>query len=164
LKSEAVVAHVVTPLLGVSTGIRSVAPLAVVSWFASTGKLPVTGTWAAWIRHPAAVAALTAAATAELVADKLPSTPARTTPGPLFGRLALGATVGAILATAFRRKLAGGIAMGAVGALAGSYGGYYLRRGLTKGTGWPDLPVALSGDAASVTLAACALQKLTAAS
>jgi uncharacterized membrane protein len=164
LKSQAVVAHVVTPLLGVSAGIRSVAPLAVVSWFARGGKLPVTGTWAEWIRHPAAVAALTAAAAGELVADKLPSTPARTAPGPLVGRLAIGATVGAIVATAFRRKVAGGIAMGAVGALAGSFGGYYLRRGLTQGTGWPDLPVALSGDAAAVTLAACALQQLTATS
>ncbi len=162
LKSSAMVAHIATPLLGVSTGFRSFSALAVTAWFARSGKLPVTGTWASWIRHPAAVGVLTAAALGEYVGDKLPNTQDRTDLVPLLGRLAIGATVGAIVATAFKRPVAGGAAMGAVGAAAGSYGGFYLRKGLTKGAGLADLPVAISGDAASIALAVRSLRRLTA--
>lgn len=159
---SAVVAHVATPLLGVSTGLRSFTPLAVAAWFARMGKLPLQGTWASWIGHPASVGVFTAAALGEYIGDKLPGTPSRTAPVPLIGRIAFGGMVGAILATAFRRPLAGGIALGALGAVAGSYGGYYARRGLTKGAGLPDMPVALSGDVTAVALAVRSLLRLTA--
>lgn len=140
---------------------RSFTPLAVTAWFARMGRLPVAGTWASWIAHPAAVALLTAGALGEYVGDKLPNTPARTAPLPLVGRVIFGGLVGAIVATALRKPVQRGIAIGAVGAAAGSFGGYYLRRGLTKGAGLPDLPVALSGDVAAVALAVRSLQRLT---
>jgi uncharacterized membrane protein len=159
---SAAVAHVTMPLLGVSTGLRSFTPMAVTAWFARMGKLPVAGTWASWVGHPACVGLFTAAALGEYISDKLPNTPNRTAPVPLIGRLVLGGLVGAILATAFRRPLAGGIALGVVGALAGSYGGFAARRGLTKGVGLPDLPVAIAGDAAAVALAVGATRQLTA--
>lgn len=157
-----VVGHVATPLLGVSAGLRSFTPLATLSWFAYLDKLPLEGTWASWVSHPATVGLSTAAALGEYVGDKLPNTPDRTSPLGLFGRLSLGALVGAIVATAFRRPIAGGIAMGAVGALAGSYGGFYLRKGLTHGAGLADLPVAITGDSASIALAVRSLRRLTA--
>ena len=156
------VAHLAVPLLGVSTGLRSFTPLAVSAWFAHQGKLPVTGTWASWIAHPASVGIFTAAAVGEYIGDKLPNTPDRTAPMPLIGRLALGGLVGAIIATAFRRPLAGGIALGALGAAAGTYGGFYTRRGLAKGMGLNDIPVAITGDAAAVALAVRSLRRLTA--
>ena len=159
---SAVVAHVSTPLLGVSTGLRSFTPLAVTAWFAHYGKLPVTGTWASWIAHPAAVGLLTTAAVGEFVGDKLPNTPNRTDPVALIGRLTLGGLVGAIVATALRRPLARGVALGVLGAAAGTYGGFYARRGLTKGAGLSDLPIALTGDAVAVALAVRSLQRLTA--
>ncbi len=162
MEHSALVAHVATPLLGVSTGLRSFTPVALTSWFAATGKLPVNGTWASWLSHPAAVGLLSIAALGEYVGDTLPSTPKRTAPIPLAGRITLGGLVGAVIATAFRRPIAGGIALGVLGAVAGSYGGFYARRGLTKGVGLWDLPVALSGDAAAATLATCALRRLTA--
>ena len=162
MPSSAVSAHIATPLLGVSTGLRSFTTLAVVAWFAHSGKLPVTGTWASWVAHPAAVGLSTAAALGEYIGDTLPTTPPRTAPVPLAGRVILGGLVGAIVATALRRKIAGGIAMGAVGALAGSFGGFYLRRGLTTGAGLPDLPVALSGDGAAIALAVRSLNRLIA--
>ena len=71
-------------------------------------------------------------------------------------------SVRAIMATSFKRKLWGGIALGALGAAAGTYGGFYLRKGLTKGAGLADLPVAISGDAASIALAIRSLRRLTA--
>ncbi len=162
MKRSAVIAHVATPLIGVSTGLRSLTSLAAVAWFARSGKLPVRRTWASWIAHPAAVGLLTAAAAGEYIGDKLPNTPNRTAPVPLIGRLALGGLAGAVIATAFRRPVAGGIAMGAVGAAAGSYGGFYARRGLTKGAGLPDLPVAMAGDAAAAALTFECLRRLTA--
>ena len=162
MKPSPVVAHLAPTLLGVSAGLRSFTPIAVASWFASLGKLPVTGTWASWIAHPAAVASFTAAAAGEYIGDKLPNTPNRTSPLGLVGRLALGGTVGAIMASSFRRNLFGGIALGALGAAAGTYGGFYLRKGLVKGAGLADLPVAITGDAASIALAIRALRRLTA--
>jgi uncharacterized membrane protein len=161
MKKSAVIAHIATPLLGVSTGLRSFTPLAVAAWFARSGDLPVKRTWASWLAHPAAVGVLTAAAVGEYVGDKLPGTPNRTAPLGLVGRLTLGGLVGAVVATAFRRPIAGGVAMGAVGAAAGTYGGFYLRRGLTKGAGLNDLPVAITGDAAAVALAVRSLRRLT---
>ena len=161
MKDSAAAAHVATPLLGVSTGLRSFTPLAAAAWFAYRGELPVKGTWAAWIAHPAAVGLLTAAAVGEYVGDKLPNTPNRTAPLGLIGRLTTGGLVGAIVAAAFRRPVAGGVAMGVVGAAAGTYGGFYTRRGLTHGIGLKDLPVALAGDAAAVAIAAGSLRRLT---
>lgn len=162
MKQEAVVAHIAVPLLGFSTGLRSFTAVAVTAWFARSGKLPVTGTWASWIRHPAAVGAFTAAAVGEYVGDKLPGTPARTSAVPLIGRLALGGLVGGVVATALRRPVGAGVAMGAVGAALGTYVGFSVRRGLTKEAGLPDLPVALAGDAAAVGLAVWSLRRLTA--
>lgn len=156
------VAHVAPILLGVSTGMRSFTPLAVAAWFAKSGKLPVKNTWASWIAHPAAVGLLSAAAAGEFVGDKLPNTPARTSPVALFGRLALGGTIGAIVATAYKRNLYGGVALGALGAAAGTYGGFYARKGLTHGAGLNDLPVAITGDSAAVSLAIRSLNRLTA--
>lgn len=161
MKDAAVVAHIATPLLGVSTGMRSFTPLAVAAWFAYQGKLPLKGTWASWIAHPVSLGVLTAGAIGEYVGDKLPNTPNRTAPLGLIGRLTLGGLVGAIVATAFRRPIAGGVALGALGAAAGTYGGFYLRTGLTEGAGLPDLPVALSGDVAAITLAVRSLVRLT---
>ena len=162
MTSSAVVVHVATPLLGVSTGLRSFTPLAVTACFARLGKLPVEGTWAGWVAHPAAVGIFTAAALAECVGDKLPNTPSRTEPLGLIGRLVMGGLVGAIVATAFKRPIAGGIGLGALGAVAGTYGGYSLRRALVKDSGLADLPVAISEDAAAVALAVRALRRLTA--
>ena len=162
MKDSAMTAHVFTPLLGVSGGMRTFTPLAVASWFAYKGKLPVEGTWASWVAHPAAVASFSAAAVGEYVADKLPNTPDRTDAAGVIGRLAIGGLVGAIVATASKRPIAGGVALGALGAAAGTYGGFYLRKGLTQGAGLPDLPVAITGDSAAVALAVRSLRRITA--
>lgn len=156
------VAHLAPTLLGVSTGLRSFTALAVASWFARLGELPVEGTWASWMAHPATVGLLTAAALGETIGDKLPSTPDRTSPLPLVGRLVMGGLVGSVVATALRRDLLRGVALGALGAAAGTYGGFYLRKGLSKGIGINDIPVGISGDAVAVALAVRSLRRLTA--
>ena len=57
------------PLLGVTTGLRAMTPMAVLCWFAYLGYLPVQNTWAAWTASVAAVAAFTVLALAECVAE-----------------------------------------------------------------------------------------------
>lgn len=161
MKDSAVIAHIAVPLLGVSTGLRSFTPLAVTAWFARMGRLPLSGSWS-WIGHRAAVGLLTVAAVGEYVGDKLPNTPSRVSPVALVGRLVCGGLVGAIVASTLRRPVAGGVALGALGAAAGAYGGYYARKSLTHGAGLPDLPVALVEDALSITLAVRSLRRLTA--
>jgi uncharacterized membrane protein len=98
----------------------------------------------------------TLAAAGELVVDKLPGTPSRLEPGPLGGRIVLGALAGAVLA---RRAGAGVVApalIAAVAAVAASHAGaswraYASRRGF--GT-----PGALAEDAAAVIAASIAAE------
>jgi len=88
------------PLLGICTGLRSLTPMAVICWFAWLGYLPVDGTWAAWTGRLWVAIVFTVLALGELVADKLPKTPNRTSTGPLLARLVLGGLGGSICATA----------------------------------------------------------------
>jgi uncharacterized membrane protein len=161
MKYSAVVAHIAVPLLGFSTGLRSFTPIAVTAWFARMGKLRLPAGWT-WVGSPAAVGLFTAGAIGEYVGDKLPKTPNRTSAVGLIGRLAFGGLVGGLLAAAFRRPIAGGVALGALGSAAGTYGGFYARRGLTEGAGLRDLPVALFEDSLAVMLAVRSLKRLTA--
>ena len=120
MKKSLVIAHVAPTLLGVSAGLRSLVYAhrrdCLVS--AYQDKLPLKATWAGWVSaHPVCVGLTTAAAIGEYVGDKLPNTPNRTAPIALFGRLTLGGLVGAMVATAVRRPIVGGIAIGAFRAL-----------------------------------------------
>ncbi len=144
--------------LGFLTGARSFASLAVLCWGSRLGWFSFTGTPFAVMDRPAALTVASLLAAGELIGDKLPNTPARTAAVPLFGRVALGATAGVALAFASDRaqpakgdpvsKLAPALCFGALGALLGTFGTFYARRGLTKQAGLPDLPVALLEDSA----------------
>ena len=93
--------------------------------------------------------ALTLAAAGEALADKTPLLPARTRPLPLVGRLLAGATaaaaVGATRLTPPATLARAGLA-GALGALAGSFAGYHLRRAGARLVR-RDWPAALAEDA-----------------
>lgn len=86
----------------------------------------------------------------ELVADKLPFIPARTAPPSLIFRLAIGGLCGDAVAKRTHAVRAAGIVLGALGALAGTYGGYRLRAYLTRERGWSGIAVALVEDAIAV--------------
>ncbi len=93
------------------------------------------------------------AAAGELVADKLPFIPARTSPPALAVRVLAGALCGRALAQRREAPALLGVTCGALGALAGSYGGYRARMYLTTARGWPALPVALGEDVLTLVLA-----------
>lgn len=71
-------------------------------------------------------------AVGELIADKLPSTPNRTAPGPLIARIVFGALAGATLSVGGGQSLAVGGILGAIGSLVGTYGGFQVRMRLMK--------------------------------
>ena len=63
----------------------------------------------------------------ELIVDKLPVTPSRTSPLPLLGRMASSALVGAALFASEDRGQAVGGVLGSAAALAAAYAGESLR-------------------------------------
>jgi uncharacterized membrane protein len=145
------------PLLGVTTGLRSMTPMAVLCWYAHLGYIPVDGTWAAWTGRLATAVIFTVLALGELVADKLPQTPNRTAPGPLLARLALGGLAGSIAATAMNGPGLEGVLLGVLGAALGAFAGVMVRRDLVEKIGCADWMVAVGEDAVTVLAAWFAL-------
>ena len=89
-------------------------------------------------------------AAGELIVDKLPGTPNRIAPGPLVGRALSGTIVGAVVCRGAQKSPWLGGLLGGVAAVAGSYGGYYARRALTRRR--PDPVVAVAEDALAVAV------------
>jgi uncharacterized membrane protein len=137
-------------LIGVVAGLRSMTAPALVAWGVRLGRLRLEGSPLAFLGSAAAAWLLTALALAELVADKLPRTPSRTRPGPFAARILTGALSGAALTAGSGGSLALGALCGALGAVAGTLGGYTARNRLVPALGVPDSVVALAEDAVAV--------------
>lgn len=139
-------------LIGIVAGLRTLTPLAVVSWAARFGWLHLEGTWLAFLGHAFAPWILTALALFELVVvDQSPSTPSRTVPLQFVGRIVSGVVCGAAVG-AHGDMLVGGMVMGAIGAVAGTLGGARLRAKVAEQLG-RDRPAALLEDVVAVGLA-----------
>jgi len=137
-------------LIGVVAGLRSMTAPALVAWGARLGRLRLESTALAFLGSDVAAWLLTALALGELVADKLPRTPSRTRPGPFGARILTGALSGAALTVGTGGSLAPGAVLGALGAVAGTLGGYTARTRLVPALGVPDTVVALAEDAVAV--------------
>lgn len=136
--------------IGVVAGLRSMTAPAVVSWAAHLGWLNLSHSRLAWFGEFGVVIVLTFLALGELVADKLPSIPNRTSLAPLAGRIVTGAICGGALSVAAGQPLQLGSVLGAIGALAGAFGGYQLRHQLVTAAKLPGLSVALAEDLVAV--------------
>jgi uncharacterized membrane protein len=130
LEGRAIGVYVRTTTLGFVAGLRSMMPLAVLNW---TSDRTQSGT------ASAALLLTTLAALGEVVADKLPVVPSRTSPGPLTGRLVIGGLVGMVLCRRAHLPPVLGIVTGAMGAAAGTFAGNYSRTRLSQATKIPDL-------------------------
>jgi uncharacterized membrane protein len=110
--------------------------------------------------------ALQALAAGEMLADKLPVMPARTTPPALAGRALTGAVSGAALANAAGRNRISGALLAGAAAIASSYAALALRSALGQRLAVPDPLIALVEDAivivAGRTLALRTAQQLAA--
>jgi uncharacterized membrane protein len=82
----------------------------------------------------------------ELVNDKLPKTPNRTTPGPLGARIVMGGLSGATLAIAGGQGALLGAILAIVGAVVGAFGGYQVRHQIVTQLKVNDIIVALTED------------------
>ena len=125
-------------LLGFVTGLRSQVPVALLAVEAERGRFdPGTGRLARRFGSREGVLGAVVAMGGELVADKLPATPSRLTPGPFLQRLATGATVGAAVQYDAGRSRGLGVLLGAAGAGAGAFAGTRARALLADRTALP---------------------------
>jgi uncharacterized membrane protein len=122
-------------LMGCVCGLRSMTGPAIVCWAAHLGWLQLDDSKLAFLHHPIALAVFILLAVGELVADKLPFIPRRTMIGPLMVRILFGVfcSLALILSGEQSHLLLPGAAAGGVGAVAGAFAGYQLRRWLTVG-------------------------------
>jgi uncharacterized membrane protein len=133
--------------LGAISGLRSLSGPAFVSRAASRGDLNLDGTFLAFLSSPRLTKALVLMELGELVGDKLPATPSRTSSPPLLGRAASGALVGAAVFVSEGRRATTGAALGSTAAIVAAFAGERLRALAVEKTGLPAPFVALAEDA-----------------
>ncbi len=130
--------YVRSAALGFVSGLRSMTPLALLSLLRTSSEDASPSNLIRYLNSPVARVITGLLAAGELVGDKLPATPSRLAPGPLAGRVVIGAFVGWILCRQAEQSPVLGALLGAVGAASGSAAGYYARSWLHKVTKWPD--------------------------
>jgi uncharacterized membrane protein len=138
----------VTFLIGVVAGLRTMAAPAAVALAAWLGWIDLEGTWASFMASPWAAGILAVLAIGELVTDQLPSTPSRKVPVQFGARLVSGAFSGGALAASAAATPIGLIA-GIVGAVVGTYLGANARAQMARAFGG-DPPAALIEDAFAI--------------
>jgi uncharacterized membrane protein len=139
--------------IGIVAGLRSLTAPALVSWAAHLGWINLHGSPLSFMASPIAVGIFTLGAVGELIADKLPKTPARTTVMPLVTRMLMGGLCGACIYAAGAAAPMIGAILGVIGALIGTYGGYHIRRALTSDGKVKDILVAIPEDIIAIVLA-----------
>ena len=136
--------------IGVIAGLRALTAPAVFAWAAHLHWINLQGTHLAFMGTIVAMAIFTLAAIGEIVNDKLPKTPPRTATPSLIIRIVMGALAAATLSAGIGGSLWIGALLGGVGAVVGTFGGYYARTGLVKALHSPDFVIALVEDAVAV--------------
>jgi uncharacterized membrane protein len=136
--------------IGAIAGLRTMTAPAFVAWAARLGRLRLEGTLLSFLGLPVTAWVFTALALGELVADKLPRTPARTRPGPFIARIVSGVMSGGAITAGSGGSLATGAVLGAVGAVVGTLAGYNARVRLVPALKVPDPVIALVEDLVAV--------------
>ena len=142
---------VLISLLGMCTGLRTMTPIAVLCWFAYRNALHLVG-WRSFTANVIAVAVFTLMALGEYIGDKLPNTPSRTSAIGLSGRSLFGGFVGLVLAQPLLLNPIVAIVIGVVGAIIGSYLGWFVRTRVVTALKCPDWPVAIAEDCITIAL------------
>ena len=137
-------------LLGCVDGLRSLTPPALVCWAAHLGWLHFAGTRLAFINHRSTLIIFTVLAVAELIADKLPNTPARTAPLGLIARILFGGACGLAIATSAAMNLSFSVLLASIGAFVGTFVGYHSRRLIVSKVHAPDFAVAAAEDVIAI--------------
>jgi uncharacterized membrane protein len=138
-----------TFLLGLIDGLRSLTPPALVCWAAYLGWLNFAGTRLSFINHRSTLIVFTLLAVAELVADKLRNAPARTAPVGLIARILLGGACGLAVATSAVMSPSFLVLLAAIGAVVGAFVGYHSRRFIVS-KHVPDFAAAVAEDVIAI--------------
>jgi uncharacterized membrane protein len=136
-------------LIGFFAGLRSLTAPAATAWAVYLGWLKLERPLALIGSLPA-VAIFTVLAVVELVADKLPQTPSRTSPPGLIARIVMGGLSGACVSAGGGQGIFLGVLLGAIAGVAGCFAGYRARTGVVKSLGVRDIYVALVEDLVAV--------------
>ena len=137
--------------IGFVAGMRSLSAPAIVSHKLSTAQPdPIPTSKLHFFTSLKAANALMVLAGAELVGDKVPNVPNRIETQPLTMRIASGAACGAAISEAEGKQARFGAVFGGLGAIAGAYTFFYLRRWLTFEKGLPDPYVAIAEDVLAI--------------
>ena len=135
--------------IGAVAGLRSLTAPALVSadavWRGAAAPSSFT-----WLTSTRVCAGLCLLALGEVIVDKLPMAPDRTIPPSVIFRAFTGGLVGAHQYASNRRPAAYGAVIGAVAAVAATYGALALRRRADSATGAPDPLVGLAEDVLAV--------------
>jgi len=138
--------------IGIVAGLRSLTAPAVVAWAAHFGWLNLHDSPLGFMDSITAVAIFSLLAIGELVADKLPMTPNRTTPVPLSARIITGALCGACVWAAAGKSLIAGALVGGTAGVIGAFAGYKVRRRLVNKLHIHDFVVAVCEDLFAIGL------------
>lgn len=103
-----------------------------------------------YLAQPPVSIGLSVLASGEMIADKLPNAPNRTSPPQFIARVASGATCGAFLSEAEGQPAPYGAIAGALGTVVGTLVFFNLRRWLDHDLGFPDAVGALAEDALAI--------------
>ena len=133
--------------LGAISGLRSFSGPAFVGRAASQGRLDLKGSPLGFLGSKRLSQALMVMALGELLVDKLPVTPSRTSPPVLLWRAVSGGLVGAASFASAGRSASTGVAIGSSAAIAAGFAGEGLRSLVGEKTGLSDPLVALAEDA-----------------
>jgi uncharacterized membrane protein len=139
--------------IGIVAGLRSSTAPAVVAWAAHLGWLSLSGSPLAFMGSTVAVAIISLLAIGELIADKMPKTPRRTSLVPLLARIVTGGLCGASLCAAANQPLLIGALLGGTGAVIGAFAGYDIRRRLVSKLNTKDIFIAIPEDLIAIGLA-----------
>ncbi len=161
-------APLLAAVLGWASGMRSMTPPAVLA-VRLRSRRPAVPLLSRRLPQPARAlgakrpaSLLPLAAAGEIVGDKLPFTPARTSPPALLGRIASGALVGAALAASRREGLVLSALVGAASAAASSFVMMEARREVGERFDLPDPAVAVVEDVLAIGLSLAATRELAA--
>ena len=133
--------------LGAITGVRSMAAPAILSRSAVEERIgSLEGTPFAALASPRVSTALRLLEIGEMIGDKTPIIPSRTSLLPLLGRAAIGAFAGAALFVSGERPMLAGAALGAVSATAAAYAAEGVRMQITERLGVPNVVAGLLED------------------
>lgn len=133
--------------LGAISGLRSASGPAFVGRAAGRGDMELGGTPLAFLGSSRLSKVLTVMQLGEILGDKLPIVPGRTTLMPLLGRIASGGVVGAAAYLSEGDRAAPGVLLGSSSAVAAAFAGEGLRVLAARTTGLPDPVVAFAEDA-----------------